>query len=78
MTWYNNVGKMAKSFSDFTGVSGLIQDMSTAGMQMASTQLRMLLRLAPLQCVLPLKVCFMQAKSPMKRVAQHAVALQMD
>ena len=31
MTWYNNVGKMAKSFSDFTGVSGLIQDMSTAG-----------------------------------------------
>jgi hypothetical protein len=31
MTWYNNVGKMAKSFADFTGVSGLIQDMSTAG-----------------------------------------------
>ena len=31
MTWYNNIGKMAKSFSDFTGVSGLIQNMSTAG-----------------------------------------------
>ena len=31
MTWYNNVGKMAKSFADFTGVSGLIQNMSTAG-----------------------------------------------
>jgi hypothetical protein len=31
MTWYNNVGKMAKSFSDFTGVSGLIENMSTAG-----------------------------------------------
>jgi hypothetical protein len=31
MAWYDNAGKMAKSFADFTGVSGLVHDMSTAG-----------------------------------------------
>jgi hypothetical protein len=31
MAWYDNVGKMAKSFADFTGVPGLIHDMATSG-----------------------------------------------
>jgi hypothetical protein len=31
MTWFNSLGKMAKSASDFTGLSGLFHDLSTAG-----------------------------------------------
>jgi hypothetical protein len=31
MAWYDSVGKMAKSFADFTGVPGLIHDMATSG-----------------------------------------------
>ena len=31
MAWYDSVGKMAKSVVDFTGIPGLIHDISTAG-----------------------------------------------
>ena len=31
MAWYDSVGKMAKSAVDFTGIPGLIHDISTAG-----------------------------------------------
>jgi len=31
MAWYDSVGKMAKSVIDFTGIPGLIHDISTAG-----------------------------------------------
>lgn len=31
MAWYDSVGKMAKSFADFTGVPGLINDIATSG-----------------------------------------------